>query len=126
MPAYKINLLSGRDLNAAVMLAMGLEVVRRDDGLRVMVIDTEDDMEFECSIVPDPYCTNWEWAGPVLHRERISLNYSDPEEEDELYAWAICGNHEFDDASPLVAGTRAFVARKVGRIENYEYVVDLP
>ena len=67
-----------------------------------------------------PYSSSWEWGGPIIERERISLLA-----ERHMKEWLAVvggsqtydgfeGDFEVPGSTPLIAAMRAFVRMKLG------------
>ncbi len=69
-----------------------------------------------CYGLPYGYSTDWERGGPIIERERISLEQSEQPNK-PFQAYAYLPGHEFDGLhgpTPLVAAMRALVRAKLG------------
>lgn len=89
-----------------------------------------------------PYSASWEYAGPIIERENISIVRCDDDYEEDsqgyctnkrIPVWAaVDGQHRIDDyvyiednnavygGTPLIAAMRFFVTKKLG------YKVEIP
>ena len=67
----------------------------------------------ECDLAPVEYSTRWEFAGPIIEREGIDLQYQGGETD----VWAAdifnADSMIYGD-TPLVAAMRCYVASKLG------------
>lgn len=128
----KVAELEGALLDAAVALAegwrrgnWGLDGFRPDasgwtrPGKVAVGERTEDTEVYE--LEPWPWSTDWNYGGPIIEREHITIAAVPAGEMAPLewmatlnYIEAGCERTRMFDASPLVAAMRAYVASKFG------------
>ena len=60
----------------------------------------------ECDLAPVEYSTKWEFGGPIIERQEISLDGSN------VACWRANGGWASD--TPLIAAMRCYVASKLG------------
>lgn len=71
----------------------------------------------ECDLAPVEYSTNWEFAGPIIEREKIGFRFSGGF---GFCAWKSYGvgphrnEHSQYGPTPLIAAMRCYVANKLG------------
>ena len=66
----------------------------------------------ECDLAPVEYSTKWEFAGPIIEREGISVYFDD--RDGDWYAKAPATPVTYYAYTPLVAAMRCYVASKLG------------
>lgn len=85
----KTNELTGKTLNWAVQTAEGLAGW----------------------LAPVNYCGNWEFGGPIIERNLITIFRRD----EEWFAYSsLSSTMDFHGATPLIAAMRCYVASKLG------------
>jgi hypothetical protein len=121
----RIDDLTGPALDWAVATALGYKGIRvfgrsqpRDRGW----IEVRFNPEPKAGTARFDPSDNWDFAGPIIYRERIGLT---PTMDDHVpWVARVSGSaYSYGDKSPMVAAMRAIVARKLGEEEN---TIDIP
>jgi hypothetical protein len=117
----KTSTLTGLDLNRAVAMALGQELVYRDSGLGIVEcvktwLVKKDGLHF---YIPN-YATDITAAWPIIVKQKISLGYtSDGEAYADSDENAAVSRVEYGP-DPITAAMRCFVASVLGDEVNLE------
>ncbi len=115
MSVHKVADLCGPMLDGAVALAEGLTFTNHRHNWCLVLDEAEDEMRvYEPSV-------DWDLAGPIIERERISLHFEYDPEHPQIWH-ALTHTRPLIKASvgtgerALIAAMRAYVASKFGEM----------